>query len=47
MVNDIAHHFGSSIHDLMNQLNSTASARVRARPCRARVTTKRPYHITR
>ena len=49
-VNDIAHHFGCSrqtIHDLMNRYNSTASVRVRARPGRARVTTLRPYRITR
>ena len=39
-VNEIAHPFGCSrqtIHDLMNQYNSTASVRVRARPGRARV----------
>ena len=46
-VNDIAHHFGSSrqtVHNLMNQYNSSGSVRVRARPGRARVTTSRPYH---
>ena len=49
-VNDIAHHYGCSrqtIHDLMNQYSSTASVRVRARPGRARVTTLRPYCVTR
>ena len=49
--NDImAHHFGCSrqtIHDLMNRYNSTASVRARARPGRARVTTLRPYRVTR
>ena len=49
-VNDMAHHFGCSIqtiHDLMNQYNSFASVRVRARPGRAHVTTLRPYRVTR
>ena len=49
-VNDITHHFGCSrqtIHDLMNRYNSTASVRVSARPSRARVTTLRPYRVTR
>ena len=48
--NDIAHHFGCSrqtIHDLMNLYNSIVSVRVRARPGRARVTTLRPYRVTR
>ena len=47
-VNDIAHHFGCSrqtIHDLMNRYNRTGSVRVRARLCRARVTTLRPYRV--
>ena len=49
-VNDIAHHFGCSrqnIHDLMNRYKSTVSVRVRARPCRARVTTLRPNRVIR
>ena len=49
-VNDIAHHFGFSrqtIHAFMNRYNSTASVRVRARPGHARVTTLRPYRVTR
>ena len=49
-VNDIAHHFGCSrqtIHDLINRYNSTASVRVSARPGRARVTTLRPYRVSR
>ena len=49
-INDIAHLFGCSRqanYDLMNQYNSTASVRVRARPGRARVATLRPYHVTR
>ena len=47
-VNDTAHHFGCSrqtIHYLMNQLNKTGYVRARARPCRARVTTLRPYRV--
>ena len=47
-VNDISHHFGSSrqsVHNLMNQYNSSGSIRVRAKPCCARVTTLRPYHV--
>ena len=49
-VNDIAHHFDCSrqtIHYLMNPYNSTASVRVRARPGSARMTTLRPYRVTR
>ena len=48
-VNDITHHFGCSrqtVHNLMNQYNSSRSVRVRARPGRARVTTLRPYHVS-
>ena len=47
-VNDFTHHFGCSrqtIHDLMNQYNSTASVRVRARPSRAHVAMLHPYRI--
>ena len=47
-VNDISHHFGCSrqtIHYLMNSYNITGFVRVNARPCRARVTTLRPYHV--
>ena len=49
-VNDIIHHFGCSrqaIRDLMNRQNCIACAIVRAIPGRARVTTLRPYHVTR
>ena len=48
MVNDIMHHFGCSrhtVHNLMNQYNSSGSVRVRARPGRSRVTTLRLYHV--
>ena len=47
-VNDITHHFGcfrQTVHNLMNQYNSSGSVRVRARPGRARMTTLRPYHV--
>ena len=49
-VNDVAHQFCCSretIHDLVNQYNSTASDRVHARPGHALVTTLRAYCITR
>ena len=48
MVNDIAHHFGSSrqtIHNLMNRYKSTGSVKVCARPGHARVTTLPPYRF--
>ena len=47
-VNDISHHFGclrQTVHNLMNQYNSSGSVRVRARPGHARVTTLRPYYV--
>ena len=47
-VYDIVNHFVCSrqtIHDHMNRYNSTASARVCARPGRARVTTLRPNQL--
>ena len=44
-VNDISHHFGCSIHYLMNPYNRIGYVRVRARPERDRVTTLRPYHV--
>ena len=49
MVNDIAHQFVCSrqtIHYLMNRYNRTGYVRVRARPCRASVTSLRPYRVS-
>ena len=48
MVNDITHHFGCSrqtVHNLMNQYNSSGAVRVRAKPGRTRVTTLRSSHV--
>ena len=47
-VNDISHQFGCSrhtVHNLMNQYNSSGSVRVHARPGRSRMKTFRPYHV--